>query len=160
MPNGLSKTSKKQNKPLYPEIATQDISNMIRQGGRQFLSKLKQKSIRSNNSWFRVLSLDKRRFIEAVIETVDKIQSSLLLKLMTELAEKLLKAIGGIQALIGNISYGMLNFGLPLAKRISTIAQSWGNSTAKRWATDEGFIRYLTVTDINNLPIFRVSNKL
>ncbi len=122
--------------------------------------KLKQKSLRCNNSWYKTLSLDKRRFIDAVIQTVDKISSSLLLKLMTELAEKLITAIGGIHTLIGNIPYNMLNYGLPLAKRISEITHKWGNHSAKNWACEEGFIRYLTVVDINNLPMFRLSDKL
>lgn len=157
MQSHLPKSSKNQNNP---KTAKPDISSMIRQGGKNFLLKLKRKSIRSNNAWFKVLSLDKRRFIEAVIQTVDRIQSSLLLKLMTELAEKLLVAIGGIPALIGKIPYGMINYGLPLAKRISIVAQSWGNQTAEKWANDEGFIRYLTVLDVNDLPMFRISNKL
>ncbi|XHH08898.1 MAG: hypothetical protein ACFCUE_15245 [Candidatus Bathyarchaeia archaeon] len=137
-----------------------DIVNMLKEGGKHFLSKLKQKSIRSNNSWFRVLSLDKRRFIDAVIQTVDRIQSALLLKLMTELSEKLLNAIGGIPALIGRIPYGMITYGAPLARRVSITAQAWGNKTAKLWVNDETFIRYLTVIDQNNLPMFRISTKL
>ena len=150
------------NSKLSPNTQTDttDISTMIRHGRRKFLSKLKQKSIRSNNSWYRVLSLDKRRFIDAVIQTVDKIRSSLLLKLLTGLATKLLSAIGGIRTLIDNLPYGMQNFGHPLAQRISIIATKWGNNLAAKWANDEGFIRYLTVIDMNNLPIFRVSNKL
>lgn len=142
------------------EVDIQIISGMIRNSGRKFLSKLKQKSIRSHNAWYRVLSLDKRRFIEAVIQTVEKIRSALLLKLLTALAEKLLHAIGGIRGLIGNLAYEMQNFGHPLAQRISIIATKWGNNFAAKWANDEGFIRYLTVTNMNNLPIFRVSNKL
>jgi len=155
----LSNSSKPKTTSLAPQSVNQEISEMIRSGGRKFLSKLKQKSIRSNNSWFRVLSLDKRRFIEAVIQTVDRIQSSLLLKLMTELAEKLVNAIGGISALIGKIPYGMIKYGITLAKKIGAIAQSWGNQMAKKWANEEGFIRYLTVIDVNNLPIFRISGK-
>jgi hypothetical protein len=151
----LSLTSNNQKTPQ----TKLDIPQMLRHNGRQFLLKLKQKSLRSSNAWFKVLSLDKRRFIDAVIQTVDRIQSSLLLKLMAELAEKLLRAIGGIPALIGNIPYGMINYGLPLAKRISTLAQNWGNQLAKQWANDEGFIRYLTILDINNLPMFQVSKK-
>jgi hypothetical protein len=133
---------------------------MLKQGGRHFLLKLKQKSIRRNNTWFRVLSLDKRRFIDAVIQTVDRIQSTLLLKLMVELSEKLLNAIGGIPVLIGSISYGMITYGTPLARRVSTIAQAWGNKIAKLWASDQTFIRYLTVIDQNNLTMFRLSTKV
>jgi hypothetical protein len=141
---------------LKTEVAAKDISIMIRQGGRKFLSKLKQKSIRSNNSWYRVLSLDKRRFIDAVIQTVDKIRSSLLLKILTRFVEKLFRAIGGIRGLIGSLAYDMQNFGHPLAQRISVIAAKWGNRLAAAWSNDEGFIRYLTVIDMNNLPIFRI----
>jgi len=149
-----SNASKNQNN--YPQF---DLCSMLKQGGRHFLLKLKQKSIRSNNTWFRVLSLDKRRFIDAVIQTVDRIQSTLLLKLMAELSEKLLNAIGGIPALIGSIPYGMITYGAPLAKRVSITAQAWGNKAAKLWVNDEAFIRYLTVIDQNNLSMFRASTK-
>lgn len=148
------------NNLIKTEVAAEDIFNMIRHGGRKFLSKLKQKSIRSNNSWYRILSMDKRRFIDAVIQTVDKIRSSLLLKILTGFVEELLRAIGGIRGLIGNFAFEMRNFGYPLAQRVSVIAVKWGNSLAANWSNDEGFIRYLTVIDMNNLPIFKVSNKL
>ncbi|MCW4025668.1 MAG: hypothetical protein NWF01_11660 [Candidatus Bathyarchaeota archaeon] len=139
---------------------TQNIGSMVKTGGRQFLIKLKQKAIRSNNSWFKVLSLEKRRFIEAVIQTVDRIQSSLLLKLMTELSEKLLCAIGGLPAFIGKIRSGMISYGFPLAQKISSIAHVWGNKLSHKWANDEGFVRYLTVTEVNNLPMYQASRKL
>jgi hypothetical protein len=148
------------NKSLTRQTVEEDpVSKMLRQGGCRFLSILKQKSIRSNNSWYRVLSLDKRRLIECVIQTVNKIQSSLLLKILTPLAGKLLQAIGGMCGLMGKLAFGMQNFGHPLAKNISAIAKNWGNNMAERWANDEGFIRFLTVLDMNDLPIFRVSNK-
>jgi hypothetical protein len=142
------------------QTETTDISRLISEGGRKFLSSLKQKSIRSNNSWYRLLAIDKRRFIDAVIQTVEKIRSSLLLKILIPLTEKLLTAIGGIRGLIGNLNYSMQTFGKPLSKRISVIAEKWGNHSAKNWANDENFIRYLTVIDMNDLPIFKVSNKL
>jgi hypothetical protein len=142
------------------QTQTTQISRLISEGGPKFLSTLKQKSIRSNNSWYRSLTIDKRRFIEAVIQTVDKIRSGLLLKILTAFTEKLLMAIGGIRGLIGNLNYDMQNFGAPLSKRISIIAEKWGNHNAQKWANDQNFIRYLTVIDMNNLPIFKVSSKL
>ncbi len=137
-----------------------DVKNMILTGGRKFLITLKQKAIRINNSWYRALTLDKRRFIEAVIQTVDKVRSSLLLKILAAFTEKLLQAIGGIRGLMGNLAYGMQSFGQPLAQRISIIAKGWGNKSASNWRYDEGFIRFLTVMDMNDLPIFKVSSKL
>lgn len=126
-----------------------DIPSILRHGGRAFLLKLKQRSIR-NNSWFSVLSLEKRRFIDAVIQTVEKIRSSLLLKLLTAIAEKLLNAIGGVRGLIGELPYATHIFGRPLAQKISQVAAQWGNSLASKWASDEQFIRYLAIVNINN----------
>jgi hypothetical protein len=140
-------------------VAKEDISVMISHGGRKFLLKLRQQSIRSNNSWYRVLSVDKRRFIEAVIQTVDKIRSSLLLKILAGFVEKLFRAIGGVRGLMGDLGFGMQNFGYPLAQRVSVMAVKWGNSLAANWSNDRGFIRYLAVIDMNNLSIFKVSNK-
>ncbi|MCL4430002.1 MAG: hypothetical protein M1167_04540 [Chloroflexi bacterium] len=152
--------SQQKNASTKPSAESADISSMLCNGGRNFLLKLKQKSIRVNNSWYRLLAIDKRRLIDAVIQTVDKIRSSQLLKILTPLAGKLLQAIGGIRGLIGNLSYGMQNFGQPQAQRISIIAEKWGNNLAAKWASDDGFIRFLTVIDMNDLPIFKVSSKL
>ena len=35
--------------------------------------------------------------------------------------------------------------GLPLARKISDIAVSWGNCLASKWADDRGFARFLVV---------------
>ena len=128
------------------------ITMMIRRGGRGFLSKLKQKSIRSNNCWYRVLSMDKRLFIDAVIQTVDRVCSSLLLKVLTGFVEKLLCALGGVRGLMGDVVFGMQSFGCGLARRVGAIAVKWGNDLAAAWSDDEGFIRYLAVIDMNNHP--------
>lgn len=146
-------------KPIQKAEGENTILLLIRQGGSKFLAKLRQRSIRSNNSWYRVLSLDKRRFIDAVIQTVNKIRSSLLIKILTGFVEKLLQAMGGIRGLTGTLVYQMQNFGYPLVQKISTIAANWGNKLAAAWSNDEGFIRYLSVIDMNNLPIFRVIKK-
>jgi len=36
---------------------------------------------------------------------------------------------------------------LPKAKRLCEVARGWGNKSAASWASDKGFIRYLTVMD-------------
>lgn len=137
-----------------------EVSNMIRKGGKSFLLTLKQKSIRSNNSWFRLLSVDKRRLIDAVIQTVDQVKSALLIKILTPLAEKLLQAIGGLAGLMGGLYFSMTTFAQSLAQRISQTAQKWGNKRAASWANDCGFIRFLAVIDMNDLPMFRASTKI
>ena len=141
------------------QLVCGDISSILRGGGRAFLLRLKRRSMRKNNSWFRVLSLENRRFIDAVIQTVEKIRSSLLLRLLTPLTEKLLQAIGGARGLMGELAYRMQSFGYPMSQRISKIAAQWGNRLASKWANDEDFTRYLTVVEINNLPFFRARSK-
>jgi len=155
----MLRSAKKVNNANGEPAAQDDILKWLRQGGRRFLLNLKQKSIRSNNAWYRVLNFEKRRLIDAVIQTVNKIKSSLLLKILAPLAEKLLQAIGGMRGLMGHLAFGMQSFGRPLAEKISTLARKWGNKQAAEWANDEGFIRFLTVIDMNDLPIFRVSNQ-
>jgi hypothetical protein len=159
-PMHAAAVSKKNNAVTKNQSDADTISSMLKEGGRSFLSMLKKKSIRANNSWYRLLSQDKRRFIDAVIQTVDKIRSSLLLKVLTPIIGKLLQALGGIRGLMGNLAYGLKNFGQPLAKRISTIATKWGNNLAAKWADDEGFIRFLTVIDMNDPSFFKINGKL
>jgi hypothetical protein len=141
------------------DLKSADVSNMIVKGGRNFLRTLKQKALRNHNTWFRTLTVDKRRYIDAVIQTVDKIRSNLILKILVPLAEKLLNAIGGLQGLFGNLSYGMQTFGQRQARQISLVAVGWGNKLASKWMHDEGFIRYLTVINMNDLPMFKVNTK-
>jgi hypothetical protein len=43
----------------------------------------------------------------------------------------------------------MREVGDNLAKKMSRIAQAWGNESAVNWAEDSGFIRYLTITYMN-----------
>ena len=138
------------------KIETVNIVDLIRRGGRTALEELKQKA-RYNRVWFKVLRWGERRFIDAVILAVDRIQSPLLLRLLTPLIDKLLRALGGIRALIGEVSYRMITVGRPLALRISKIAQAWGNLEARSWASDEGFVKYLTITSINQNPMWRMS---
>jgi hypothetical protein len=148
----------KQDADKEPKSA--DVSNMIMKGGRKFLSTLKQKALRAHNSWFRTLTADKRRYIDAVIQTVDKIHSLMILKILAPLVEKLIDAIGGLKGLFGSLSYGMQTFGLRQVRQISLIAVGWGNKLASQWMYDEDFIRHLTVIDMNDLPMFKVSTKL
>jgi hypothetical protein len=131
-------------------IQNNGISKMISEGGKSFLLKIKHRALRANNSWYRALSIDKRRFIDAVIQTVDKIRSSLLLKILTKFVTKLVDAVGGVRALIGPLAYGMQTFGRLLAQRISNIASNWANKQSQTWSNDTGFIRFLTVLEMSN----------
>jgi hypothetical protein len=155
----LSKTSKHAKRLTGAELFQDDVSKALQHGGRAFLMKLKQRSVRRNNSWFRVLSLENRRFIDLVIQAVENIRSPLLLGLLKPLTEKLLSSIGGARGLMGELAFKTQDFGRPLANKISMIAAQWGNRHAARWATNDGFARYLAVIEINSLPFFQIKAK-
>ena len=98
--------------------------------------------------WFSELSGNQRRLIELVTAVVKgKVRSLILAKLLAPIVKKLLEAMGGIQALVGEITYKMRTIGLNLAQKLSRIAQAWGNKSATEWPEDRGFIQYLTIVD-------------
>ena len=114
---------------------------------RDMLVELKQKS-RSRGTWFNDLNNEQRSLMDLVIHVVkDKVRGLLLAKVLAAIVKRLLNAIGGIQALIGEIAYKMKKDGLPLAHKLSRIAQAWGNKSASQWPEDKGFIQYLPIME-------------
>ena len=129
------------------EVKT-EIWNFV-QPERGSLEKLKRLSIRSG-AWFRVLNWRQRRFLDVVMKLVDRIRSSLLLRVLGPLVSRLLVAIGGDDrtgalVLMGKGAYDMMR---GVAEKIVAVAQKWGNKSANKWL-DEAFLKYLVVM---NLP--------
>jgi len=118
---------------------------------REALAKVKLKALRCG-VWFKKLSRDERTLMELVIRVTDKVRSFILARLLSRILDKLLEAMGGIRAMIGEVAYRMRTDGLRLALKISQIAQSWGNRSAARWPIDLRFVRYLAVMCINRPP--------
>ena len=123
---------------------------------RRSLLRLKRLSLRGR-VWFKILSFENRRLIDAVIAVVEKVRSSLLLKILAPLIKKLLGALGGaplkrepgnIEVLRGAFSlmdkaaYKVVRF---IAKRISLIAQGWGYREASNWPEERSFLNFLIV---------------
>jgi len=50
-----------------------------------------------------------------------------------------------LDAMESRVEQQMRSVGVPLAEKISRIAQKWGNRTAREWMRDAGFIQYLTI---------------
>jgi len=125
-----------------------EIWNLV-QPERRSLEKLKRLSIRSR-AWFRVLDWKQRRFMDIVIKTVDRIRSPLLLRVLGPLVKRLLEAIGGDTraGALTLMDRGAYNMMISVAEKIVTVAQKWGNKSAKEWL-DKGFIKYLVIM---NLP--------
>jgi len=89
--------------------------------------------------WFRALSRVDRAVIDLTVKCVDIIKSGKLAKLVTAIMSKLQSAMEN------TIDRLVRTTGLPLARKISAIAVSWGNHLAYRWAGDLCFARFLVV---------------
>jgi len=100
------------------------------------LSEAKKLALR-RRVWFTVLSRVERGIIDLTVRCVDTIKSKKLAKVVTAIISKLEYAVE-------TIVYKLVRtVGLPLARKISSIAVSWGNYLAVRWAEDRAFARFL-----------------
>jgi hypothetical protein len=140
------KASGSQHRSLSSEEA--EVWSLIRPE-RGSLEKLKRLSMR-NRTWFTALAWKQHRLMDIVIQTVDRVRSFQLLKVLAPIVEKLLKAIDGSlkRGALGLMDKGAYSMMKIVALKITSCAQKWGNNLARGWI-DEGFIKYLMVM---NLP--------
>ena len=112
---------------------------------RDELVMMRVKALRSG-VWFKVLSGVERSMVNLAIRVVEKVvKSSLLARLMVGIIDKLKQATESrFLRMVGEV-------GLPLVRKLSGIAQVWGNKSASQWAEDPGFIRYLAIMKMNML---------
>ena len=89
--------------------------------------------------WFRVLDRVERGIIDLTVRYVVCIKSGKLAKVVTAIMEKLQSAAESI------VDKLVRTVGLPLARKISDIAVSWGNRLASMWADDRSFAEFLVV---------------
>jgi len=115
---------------------------------RHELVLLRVKALR-RGVWFKVLNRMERGLIDSVIKVVDRVRSTLLAKVLTSVVKKLLTAMES------KVTRVMREVGQLLAQKISLIAQSWGNKSAKEWITNKGFVQYLAVTVMNTPLLFK-----
>ncbi|MGD0977555.1 MAG: hypothetical protein ABR962_00270 [Candidatus Bathyarchaeia archaeon] len=90
--------------------------------------------------FFRVLNRVERGLIYLAPKVTISVRSTVLANALRSIVEKLLDAMES------KVERQMRRIGVPLAQKISRIAQDWGNKTAHEWANDPGFIQYLTIT--------------
>ena len=113
--------------------------------GKKDLVRLKLKAMR-RGVWFRALSRIDRVLLELTVSVVPRVRSFKLAKMLSTIVERL------EDALEGRVFHVFRRIGFQLARRISLLAQKWGNKTAHAWANDLGFIRYLTIIKVNTYP--------
>ncbi len=141
----------------HKELLDKAFQNILREGfqsiqkqitiTRSKLVNLRAKAIR-RGIWFKVLSKTERACIELTIKVVDKVRSHLLAKVLASIIRKLSGAMKS------RIVHAMEEIGFSVARRLSLIAQKWGNISATQWMMNLGFIKYLTIIHMNTPPMF------
>ena len=100
------------------------------------LTNIKKVALR-RGIWFRSLNRVERGIIDLTVRYVDSVKSSKLAKVLTAIMNKLESAMENKVDRIVRV------VGLPLARKISEVAVSWGNHLASLWADDLAFARFL-----------------
>lgn len=114
---------------------------------RSELDKLRVKA-RRRGAWYRVLSRVERGLLDLAIKVVENVRSRVLARSLISVVEKLLDAMES------EVTRLTRTVGRSLAQKLSEIGQGWGNKSARLWAVDLGFIKYLAVMKKNLSPSF------
>jgi len=110
------------------------------------LVQLKLRAMR-RGVWFRALSRIDRVLLELTVSVVPRVRSFKLAKMLSTIVERL------EDALEGRVLHVFRRFGFQLARRISLLAQKWGNRSAQVWAYDMSFARFLAIMRLNNAAV-------
>jgi hypothetical protein len=102
------------------------------------LVKVKLKAIRAG-VWFRALPKIDRALVDLTIKVSDGVRSAFLAQRILLVARKL------ESFLESKFARAIREVGLPLARKLSLLAQQWGNTLAAEWAKDMGFARYWAI---------------
>jgi hypothetical protein len=111
------------------------------------LIKLKLKAMRAG-VWFKALSRIDRVLVDLTIKVAGTVRSF-------TLASKILTVIRKLgRVMESKFLRAVREIGFPVARRLGLIAQKWGNTAAKNWASDEGFAGYLAAMSLNGPKLF------
>jgi hypothetical protein len=95
--------------------------------------------------FFKVLNRVERALFYLATKVIIRVHSTVLANALNSIVKKLLDSMES------TVSRQMKQIGVPLAEKISKIAQKWGNMSASEWAHDRGFIQYLAVTRVDHM---------
>jgi len=115
---------------------------------REKLLKLRSKAVRLG-VWFRALSRIDRALVDLTIRVADVVHSFTLAKTLFTVVRKLEDCFESM------VSHVLKEVGFPLARKLSLLAQKWGNSSARNWMSDKSFAKFLAIMHINNSRVFK-----
>jgi hypothetical protein len=109
---------------------------------RTQLVRLRLRAVRAG-VWFRGLPRIDRVLVDLTIRVASSIRSA-------TLARNLLAVTRKLEELLENrLLRAFRQVGVQLAQKLSLIAQKWGNTSAKNWASDSSYAFFLAVLYIN-----------
>jgi hypothetical protein len=109
---------------------------------RSEIIKVKTRALR-RGMWFRALTKMDRACVDLAIIVVERVRSRLLRRVLFSVIKRL------EEFMESQVQRLMREVGADLARKISRVAQKWGNKSAVVWAFDSGFVRYLTISYMN-----------
>jgi len=115
----------------------------------QYLTLVKRKALRKG-VWYSTLDRLERGIVSLTAHIVDRVNSEILGVELVKILAKLVKALKS-----GFVRH-MEKFGLGRVSELSRLAFEWGNSVAKGWAHDTGFVGYVSMMDLNQPTGFGV----
>jgi hypothetical protein len=112
------------------------------------LVKLKVRALRAG-VWYRALPRIDRALLDLTIRVANSVRS-------TTLAKNILAVTKKLEGLLeSSLLRAYRGVALQLAQKLSFVAQKWGNTSAKNWASEVSFIKFLAVMHINEPKTFK-----
>lgn len=112
------------------------------------LIKLRLKAMRAG-VWFRALPRIDRVLVDLTIKVTSTVRS-------ITLAKNILDIIRKLEGLLeSTLSRVLRQVGLPIAQKLSLLAQKWGNTSAESWPFASSFVNFLAVMHINEPKTFK-----
>lgn len=112
------------------------------------LMKLKLKAMRAG-VWFRALARIDRALVDLTIRVASSVRS-------TTLAKNIIAVTRKLEGLLeSRLLRAFRGVALQLAKKLSSVAQKLGHHSAKNWASDVSFIKFLAIMHINEPKTFK-----
>jgi hypothetical protein len=135
---------------MYKTAMQENASSFL---NKAQLLKLKLKAMRAG-VWFRALPRIDRVLVDLTIKVASNIRSVTLAKNILAVTRKL---EGFLES---SLSRAFREVGLPLAKKLSFVAQKWGNPSAKEWQSDSSFASFLAVLSLNEPRTFKLQSSI
>ena len=104
---------------------------------------LRTRSLR-RGIWYTALNRLERAQVDVTLRVVQMVRSPCLARVLNMIIDKL------SAALQSRVAMAVQSVGFAVAAQLSSIAQGWGLASARSWARDPRFARFLAIMDLNS----------